>query len=147
MNILFKTNQKFLILLLFLLIVLICFFLYRQIFEGKVKTKINYEVDADIVNPKFIKEKINKDYLEVLAKKASFINESEMFLEGEVKYTSNNFTLESDKVNFDKNNFDAYSNEKTSFFSEKVSIKSQGFTVGDKGDIISFKGKSSLIIE
>ena len=46
----------------------------NQIFEEKVKTNINYEVDADIINPKFIKEKINKDYLEVLAKKAKFIS-------------------------------------------------------------------------
>ena len=123
------------------------FFLYFGFNNKEQKSVINYELGADIINPKFIKEKINKDHLEVLAKKASFLTETKIFLEGSVKYTSDNFILESDKVSFDKNSFNAFSDEKTSFVSKKVSIKSEGFNVEEAGDKIFFKGKSRLIIQ
>ena len=108
-------------------------------------SNINFE--ADIVNPKFIKEKLNDSNLEVIAKKASFINENEILLEGDVRYSSDNFMLESDKVSFDQINFNASSNEKTFFKSKKLSIISEGFHVEDQGNLISFKGKSKLEIK
>ena len=147
MNIIFKIKQPILIAILLTLIVVISIFLYFQLNTEKLETKIEYGIDADILNPKFIKEKRNKDHLEVIAKKASFLTETEIFLEGNVKYASNNFVLESDKVNFDQENFNAFSDESTLFISEKVSIRSEGFKVEDKGTIILFKGKSHLIIE
>lgn len=103
--------------------------------------------EADIVNPKFVKEKLNDNNLEVIAQKASFINENEILLEGDVKYSSDNFMLESDKVSFDQINFNASSNEKTYFKSKKLSIISEGFHVEDQGNLISFKGKSKLEIK
>ena len=108
---------------------------------------MNYEMEGDIINPKFIKEKSNKDFLKVIANKASFVSQNEMYLEGNVRYTSNKFILESDKVNFDQLNFNASSEEKTLFISDNISIVSEGFKVEDKGNIISFKGKSKLKIK
>ena len=109
--------------------------------------EITYDIEADIINPKFVKEKSNKDYLKVIANKASFLSESKMFLEGDVKYKSNKFILESDKVDFDQINFNASSHEKTIFLSDKIQIDSEGFKVTEKGNIISFLGKSRLEIK
>ena len=43
--------------------------------------------------------------------------------------------------------FNASSNEKTLFKSEKVFIAAEGFEVKDKGNIISFIGKSHIEIQ
>ena len=100
-----------------------------------------------MINPKFLKEKKDNNYLKVVAKKASFISDNKIFLEGNVKYSSNNFILESNKVNFDQDNFEAYSNEKTVFKSDKIFVTSQGFKIKDRGNIISFIGKCQLTIQ
>ena len=99
------------------------------------------------MNPRFIKEKSKDNSLEVIAKKASFLSKDKMFLEGNVKYSSEKFILESDMVNFNKMSFNASSNEKTLFKSEKVFIAAEGFEVKDKGNIISFIGKSHIEIQ
>ena len=64
-----------------------------------------------------------------------------------MKYSSDNFLLESDKVSFDKINFNASSNERTFFKSKKISIIAEGFNVEDQGNLVSFKGKSKLEIK
>tara|TARA_B100001123_G_C15299494_1_gene1020508 strand:+ start:1459 stop:1902 length:444 start_codon:yes stop_codon:yes gene_type:complete len=147
LNILFKIKQSILIAMFAVVIVFLFVFLYFQIIPERSFTKIDYEYGVDIVNPKFIKDKKNKDQLKVTANKAIFLSDRKILLDGEVKYASNNFTLESNKVNFDKINFDANSEENTLFISEKVSIKSEGFNVENKGNDILFIGKSKLEIK
>ena len=147
MNILFKISQPILIaifLLVTLIIILILYFQFNQKNSSKI---VEYKTEIDIINPRFIKEKSNNNNLEIIAKKASFLSKNKMFLEGAVKYSSNKFILESDMVNFDQVNFNASSNEKTIFTSNKVSISAEGFEVKNKGDIISFKGKSYIEIK
>jgi len=122
-------------------------FLYFQYNQKEDIRKLDYEIGADLINPKFLKEKKNNNYLKVVAKKASFISDSEIFLEGDVKYSSNNFILESNKVNFDQDNFEAYSSEKTLFRSNKIFVTSQGFRIKDRGNVISFIGKCKLTIQ
>ena len=107
MNILFKINQLFLISIFFIIILLLIFVLYFQFNNKNSEKIIEYKTEVDVINPRFIKEKSNNNNLEIIAKKARFLSKNEMFLEGEVRYSSKKFILESDKVNFDQINFDA----------------------------------------
>lgn len=147
MNILFKISRPFLISIFLLTIVILFLILYFQLNEKKTSDLTDYKTDVDIINPRFIKEKSNNNNLEVVAKKASFLSENKMLLEGDVKYSSKKFTLESDKVDFDQINFNASSNQKTLFKSNNISIASEGFKVKDKGNMISFVGKSFIKIK
>ena len=147
MNFLFKIKQQLLVTIFIFLTLILSFFLYFQFNKKKPIETIDYKAEADIVNPRFIKEKSKDNSLEVIAKKASFLSKDKIFLEGNVKYSSNNFILESNKVNFDQDNFEAYSNEKTVFKSDKIFVTSQGFKIKDRGNIISFIGKCQLTIQ
>lgn len=147
MNILFKINQFFLISVFFVIILVIIFFLYFQLNDKNSEKIVEYKTEVNVINPRFIKEKSNNNNLEIIAKKARFLSKNEMFLEGEVKYSSKKFILESDKVNFDQINFDASSNQKTLFKSNNILIASEGFEVKDKGNKIFFKGKSYIEIQ
>ena len=132
MNFLFKIKQQLLVTIFIFLTLILSFFLYLQFNKKKPIETIDYKAEADIVNPRFIKEKSKDNSLEVIAKKAS---------------SSEKFILESDMVNFNKMSFNASSNEKTLFKSEKVFIAAEGFEVKDKGNIISFIGKSHIEIQ
>ena len=147
MNILFKINQLFLISVFFIIILILIFVLYFQLKDKTSENVIEYKTEVDVINPRFIKEKSNNNNLEIVAKKASFLSKNEMFLEGEVKYSSKKFILESDKVNFDQKNFNASSNQKTLFKSNNILIGSEGFEVKDRGNMIIFKGKSYIEIQ
>jgi len=147
LNIVFKISQSILISIFLILFSILIIFLYTQYTKKNTTGLNNYDFEADIINPKFIKEKLNDSNLEVIAKKASFIGENEILLEGNVRYSSDNFLLESDKVSFDKINFNASSNERTFFKSKKISIIAEGFNVEDQGNLVSFKGKSKLEIK
>ena len=147
MNILFKIKQPVLIIIFSLIVLIFIYILYFQLSQKNSPEIINYKTDVDIVNPRFIKEKSKNNSLEVVAKKASFLSVNKMFLEGNVKYSSKKFILESDMVNFDKLNFNASSNQKTLFKSKKIFIASEGFEVKDRGNMISFRGKSYIEIQ
>ena len=147
MNILFKINPKLLISILFVIFIILFYFLYIQFSIKDTQQQIDYGKSADIVNPKFVKQKNNKEQIEVIAKKASFLSETKMFLEGNVKYQSDEFTLESDNVSFDQISFDAISNDNTIFKSEKINITSEGFQILQKGTKITFSGKSRIEIQ
>ena len=147
MNILFKINQLFLISVFFIIILILIFVLYFQLKDKTSENVIEYKTEVDVINPRFIKEKSNNNNLEIVAKKARFLSKNEMFLEGEVKYSSKKFILESDKVNFDQKNFNASSNQKTLFKSNNILIGSEGFEVKDRGNMIIFKGKSYIEIQ
>ena len=100
MNILFKINQPILSAILIIISAILTIFLYFQYNQKENINNLDYEIGADLINPKFLKEKKDNNYLKVVAKKASFISDNKIFLEGNVKYSSNNFILESNKVNF-----------------------------------------------
>ena len=146
MNFLFKINLQIYIIFLFLIILSLSFYLYFS-FDEEIEKINEFRSDVDIINPRFTKEKSNKDNLEVIAKKASFISKNRIFLEGDVKFKSSEFILESDMKNFNQVSFDASSEEKTFFKSKKLQITSNGFDVKNKGEIINFKGKSNILIQ
>ena len=100
----------------------------------------------DIVNPSFT---INnaKEKITVTADKGNFLNNNKIFLKNNVFFKSSNFTLLSDEVTYDKKNETAVSNSASKFESEKTEIISEGFSITEKGDIILFNGKTSLILK
>ena len=74
MNFLFKIKQQLLVTIFIFLTLTLSFFLYLQFNKKKPIETIDYKAEADIVNPRFIKEKSKDNSLEVIAKKASFLS-------------------------------------------------------------------------
>ena len=63
------------------------------------------------------------------------------------KQTDFIFTLFSEEVTFDKNDQTAVSKSTSKFESKGTEIISEGFSITEKGDIILFNGKTSLILK
>ena len=57
MNFLFKIKQQLLVTIFIFLTLILSFFLYLQFNKKKPIETIDYKAEADIVNPRFIKEK------------------------------------------------------------------------------------------
>jgi len=136
-------------LLVSLLILVILFFSFLLINNYKI-TKIknidtSFSANVDIVNPKFTINNDNKK-IYVRAAKGNFINEDLILLEEEVYFESSDFKIYSDVVTFNRKEETANSNSKSKFESKGTTIISEGFEITDKGDIILFDGKTSLIL-
>ena len=102
--------------------------------------------DVDITDPRF---SINSDNQKILvsAKEGNFIDTNKILLQREVKFKSNNFSIETDKVIFDRKEQTAESKSISQFNSEKTEISSEGFNIYDNGNRISFKGNSIIILK
>tara|TARA_B100000941_G_C28380110_1_gene486872 strand:+ start:369 stop:818 length:450 start_codon:yes stop_codon:yes gene_type:complete len=102
--------------------------------------------DVDITDPRF---SINGDNQKILvsAKEGNFIDNNKILLQREVKFKSNNFSIETDKVIFDRKEQTAESKSISQFNSEKTEISSEGFNIYDNGNRISFKGNSIIILK
>ena len=102
--------------------------------------------DVDITDPRF---SINSDNQKILvsAKEGNFIDTNKILLQREVKFKSNNFSIETDKVIFDRKEQTAESKSISQFNSEKTEISSEGFNIYDNGNRISFNGKSIIILK
>ena len=102
--------------------------------------------DVDITDPRF---SINGDNQKILvsAKEGNFIDTNKILLQREVKFKSNNFSIETDKVIFDRKEQTAESKSISQFNSEKTEISSEGFNIYDNGNRISFNGKSIIILK
>ena len=137
------------VLLVSLLILVILFFSFLLINNYNVtKTKnidASFSPNVDIVNPKFTINNDNKK-IYVRAAKGNFINEDLILLEEEVYFESSDFKIYSDVVTFNRKEETANSNSKSKFESKGTTIISEGFKITDKGDIILFDGKTSLIL-
>ena len=137
------------VLLVSLLILVILFFSFLLINNYNVtKTKnidASFSPNVDIVNPKFTINNDNKK-IYVRAAKGNFINEDLILLEEEVYFESSDFKIYSDVVTFNRKEETANSNSKSKFESKGTTIISEGFEITDKGDIILFDGKTSLIL-
>ena len=102
--------------------------------------------DVDITNPRFA---INGDNQKILvsAKEGNFIDTNKILLQREVKFKSNNFSIETEKVIFDRKAQTAESKSFSKFNSEKTEISSEGFNIYDNGNKINFNGNSVIIIK
>ena len=149
MNFFLYINRK----LIFFSGVIIFFFfillvLSKQINLSNDEIK-NYETNlsnADISQPKFsINNKSKKIY--ITAKEGNFLNNDEILLKKDVQFKSNDFSIETDKVIFNRSKQTAQSKTKSLFRAENTTIYSDGFDIYDKGNKIIFYGNSFVILK
>ena len=149
LNFFLHINRKFIILfgtiIIFLFLIIIFFKqinLNNIIIEGTVKSSSN----ADISEPKFaINNESKKIY--ITASQGNFINKDEVLLNENVRFKSNDFSIETEKVIFNRDKQTAKSKTKSMFKSKNATITSDGFNIHDKGNKIIFYGSSYIILK
>ena len=149
MNSFLYINRKLIVLIgTLLLLSFIIFILYKQF----NLSNINFEYikndfsDADISKPKFaINNETKKIYIS--AGEGNFLNKDEVLLKNNVKFKSSDFSIETDKVIFNRNKQTAQSKTKSLFKSKNAVIFSNGFDIHDNGNKIIFYGNSNIILK
>ena len=150
LNFFLHINRKFIILfgaiIIFLFLIIIFFkqinLNNKTILEVAVKSSSN----ADISEPKFaINNKSKKIY--ITASQGNFINKDEVLLNENVRFKSNDFSIETEKVIFNRDKQTAKSKTKSMFKSKNATITSDGFNIHDKGNKIIFYGSSYIILK
>ena len=149
MNYFLHINRK----LIFSFALLLIFFFILFIFIKQLDL-VNIEIskikpglsNADIDEPRFT---INNDSkkIYITAKEGNFINKDEILLNKNVTFKSNEFSIKTEKVIFDRNNQTAKSETKSLFKSSNTTISSDGFNIYDKGNKIIFFGKSFITLK
>ena len=149
MNFFLHINRKFIILfgaiIIFLFLIII---FYKQINLNNIVTedKKNNSSNVDISEPKFaINNESKKIY--ITASQGNFINKDEVLLNENVKFKSNDFSIETEKVIFNRDKQTAKSKTKSMFKSKNATITSDGFNIHDKGNKIIFYGNSNIILK
>ena len=149
MNFFLYINRKFIILfgaiIIFLFLIII---FYKQINLNNIilENTINSTSNADISEPKFaINNESKKIY--ITASQGNFINKDEVLLNENVKFKSNDFSIETEKVIFNRDKQTAKSKTKSMFKSKNATITSDGFNIHDKGNKIIFYGNSYIILK
>ncbi len=149
MNFFLYINKKLII--FFTLIIAIIFLL---VIFSKQFSIMNIELsdstvnlsNVDISEPKFaINNETKKIY--ITAKEGNFINKDEILLRDNVRFKSNEFSIETEKVIFNRSDQTAQSKSKSFFKSKNTTISSNGFNIYDKGNKIVFYGKSFIILK
>ena len=137
---------------LFSSIIIIIFFL-GLIFTKKISinniTISNIDTSlskADISEPKFSINNESKRIF-ITADEGNFLNNDEIFLKNNVKFKSNEFSIETENVIFNRNEQTAKSKTKSMFRSKNATIYSNGFNINDKGNKIIFHGSSYIILK
>tara|TARA_B100000989_G_scaffold298103_2_gene286104 strand:- start:1229 stop:1678 length:450 start_codon:yes stop_codon:yes gene_type:complete len=102
--------------------------------------------NVDIAEPKFT---INNDSkkIYITAEEGNFLNKDEIQLNNNVRFNSNEFSIETENVIFNRNNQTAKSNSKSLFKSKNSTISSEGFDIYDNGNKIVFYGNSVLVLK
>ena len=146
MNFFLYINRKYILVTLFVFVIiffLLTFLANKQDNFKIAKPKLS---NVDISKPKFSINNKSKKIL-ITAEEGNFINTNEILLSNNVRFKSNNFSIETENVVFNRDNQTAKSSHKSYFRTKKVTIISDGFDIFEKGDKIFFYGKSSVIIK
>ena len=112
----------------------------------RFEDKTNNLSDADISEPKFAINNETKKIF-ITASEGNFLNKDEVLLKNNVRFKSNNFSIETDKVVFNRNQQTAQSKTRSLFKSKNITISSDGFNIHDKGNKIIFHGNSYIILK
>ena len=149
MNSLLSINKRSILIVSVILLTLFVFIFSLQFYETlKLDNYQDTEIvsDVDITDPRFA---INGDNQKILvsAKEGNFIDTNKILLQREVKFKSNNFSIETEKVIFDRKAQTAESKSFSKFNSEKTEISSEGFNIYDNGNKINFNGNSVIILK
>ena len=147
MNKFLTINKK--ILLLSVVILMILFGSLLLVNNYRVSVTENFDNDnlpnVDIINPKFTINNLDKK-IYVKAEKGNFIDKDVILLQENVFFESSDFKIYTDIVTFNQKDQTANSNSKSKFEAKGTIIISEGFKIKNKGDIISFDVKTSLIL-
>ena len=135
MNFFLYINRK----LIFILgLVILIFFLFviftRQINLLYIKPDMNKMriSNADIEKPKFaINSESKKIY--ITANEGNSLDKNKILLNKNVRFKSNDFSIETEKVIFNRSEQTAQSKTKTYFKAENTTISSDGFDKFEKG--------------
>ena len=149
MNFFLYINRKLLLLFSFTIASTFVIFIFskqyslRNINLEKAEIKIS---NGDISEPKFA---INNDSEKIIvtAKEGNFINKNEILLNEDVRFKSNDFSIETQKVVFNRKKQSAYSDTKSIFKSKNTIISSEGFNIFEKGNKIIFFGNSYIVLK
>ena len=101
----------------------------------------------DFVLAQIINDNKTSNYLYITANEGNFLNKDEVLLKNNVRFKSNDFIIETEKVIFNRNEQTAQSNSKSLFKSEKTVITSDGFDIYEKGNKIIFYGNSLIVLK
>ena len=149
LNFFLHINRKFIILfgavIIFLFLAII---FYKQINLNSIiiEDTISSLPNADISEPKFaINNESKKIY--ITASQGNFLNKDEVLLKENVRFKSNDFSIETEKVIFNRDKQTAKSKTKSMFKSKNATITSNGFNIHDKGNKIIFYGNSYIILK
>ena len=147
MNYFLFINRKLLLVLFFILIIIFSIFIYsKQISINQNKIKIISKSNVDISEPKFaINNETKKIY--ITAKEGNFLGKDKILLTDNVKFKSNDFSIETENVIFDRSKETAQSKTKSLFQTENTTISSDGFDINDKGNKIIFYGNSHILLK
>ena len=149
MNYLLSINKKKLIILtliIFLIIAVFFGFQYVQINKNNLTVINSISNNADITKPKFTINGNNQE-IAITANEGDFLSADEILLKKNVVFQSNKFKIFTDKVIFNKKKLIASSSERSKFVSKNTSITSNGFDIVDNGNIINFRGKTTLTLK
>ncbi len=149
MNFFLHINRK----LIFILgLVILIFFLFviftKQISLLNIKPEINKIriSNADIEKPKFAINNESKKIF-ITANEGNFLDKNKILLNKNVRFKSNDFSIETEKVIFNRSEQTAQSKTKTYFKAENTTISSDGFDIFEKGNKIVFYGNSFVILK
>jgi len=149
LNFFLYINRK----LIFFSGVLIIFFFLILVWYKQVNIKSididkieNNLSDADISEPKFAINNESKK-INITAREGNFLNKDEVLLKDNVRFKSNDFSIETENVIFNRNKQTAESKTKSLFKSKNTIISSDGFSIYDKGNKIIFYGSSNIILK
>ena len=149
MNFFLYINRKVIILFGVILISLFLIIIFsKQININSIVIEDTRSIlsNADISEPKFaINNESKKIY--ITASQGNFINKDEVLLKKNVRFKSNNFSIETEKVIFNRDKQTAKSKTKSMFKSKNATITSDGFNIHDKGNKIIFYGNSYIILK
>ena len=149
MNFFLHINRNFIILLGALAVIffiLIVFYEQTNLNSFRFEDKTSNLSDADISEPKFAINNEKKN-IYITASEGNFLNKDEVLLKNNVRFKSNNFSIETDNVVFNRNQQTAQSRTRSLFKSENITIASDGFNIHDKGNKIIFHGNSYIILK
>ncbi len=149
MNYLLSINKKYIFLICFFTFVLFFFYFLANFYFADVNNlpKKKFELSkADITEPRFAINS-SKQKILVTAKEGNFVKGGKILLKKNVKFQSENFSIETDNVIFDRKEQTARSDYKSVFKAKNTTISAEGFNIDDEGNKISFNGNSVVILK
>ncbi len=149
MNFFLFINRKLIFFFGFITIVLFLILILSKQYDlsnTEVKNIKSNLSNADISEPRFaISNETKKIY--ITAGKGNFLNKDEVLLKENVRFNSNEFIIETDKVIFNRKKETAISERKSLFKSKNTTITSEGFNIYEKGNKIIFYGNSFITLK